>query len=64
MLSLLNVEQKRALRTYHFQLGVTKTVNLKGDSANKAVKNPTESRKNVVATCQNSDNVRARVGSV
>jgi len=28
MLSLSKVEQKRALRTYHFQLGVTKQVNL------------------------------------
>jgi hypothetical protein len=28
MLSLPKVEQERALRTYHFQLGVTKSVNL------------------------------------
>ena len=28
MRSLPNVEQKRALRTYHFQLGATKSVNL------------------------------------
>ena len=56
MFSLPNVEQKRALRTYHFQLGVTKAVNLEcpnGQNAlvlapfehffpYKSVKNPTE----------------------
>jgi hypothetical protein len=52
--SLPNVEQNRALRTYHFQLGVTKAVNLEcpnGQNAPvlapceplpyKSVKNPT-----------------------
>ena len=56
MLSLPNAEQKRALRTYHFQLGVTKAVNLECPNRqnatvlapcehffpHKSVKNPTE----------------------
>jgi hypothetical protein len=34
--SLPNVEQKRALRTYHFQLGVTKAVNLERPNGQNA----------------------------